>query len=253
MVPYGSTPLKSRMTTTRWIDTPQALTEAIACWQGRDWLTVDTEFLRVDTYRPKLCLIQIGDGVDAWVIDCIAIADLSALFARLNETGPVKVFHAASQDLEIFAQLTGRCPSPVFDTQLAASLLGIGDQLGRRFGRGNPGRAIADQGRADVGLIEQHLTLEQFELEPDRPQLLAQHEVVVAERQLVGRAAGLRGGVILRFDKAGFLLGLVEAAMVEPLFLVLFCHCALFACPAAAVKTWARKDRTRRSKRGRVG
>lgn len=118
------------MSTTHWIDTPEALNTAIACWQGRDWLTVDTEFLRVDTYRPKLCLIQIGDGTSAWVIDCIAIADLSALFARLDDASTVKVFHAASQDLEIFAQLTGRCPAPIFDTQLAAALLGKGDQLG---------------------------------------------------------------------------------------------------------------------------
>ncbi len=121
---------KPEMTATHWIETPTALDQAINHWQGRDWLTVDTEFLRIDTYRPKLCLIQIGDGVDAWVIDCIAIADLSALFARLNETGTVKVFHAASQDLEIFAQLTGVCPAPIFDTQLAAALLGKGDQLG---------------------------------------------------------------------------------------------------------------------------
>lgn len=118
------------MSTTHWIATPAALDEAIACWQGRDWLTIDTEFLRIDTYRPKLCLIQIGDGRDAWVIDTVAIIDLSALFARLNEAGTVKVFHAASQDLEIFAQLTGRCPSPIFDTQLAAAMLGKGDQLG---------------------------------------------------------------------------------------------------------------------------
>jgi len=123
-------PPNASMTATHWIDTPAALSEAIACWQGRDWLTVDTEFLRIDTYRPKLCLIQIGDGIDAWVIDTVALTDLSALFARLNEPGTVKVFHAASQDLEIFAQLTGTCPAPIFDTQLAAALLGKGDQLG---------------------------------------------------------------------------------------------------------------------------
>lgn len=115
---------------THWIDTPTALAEAIAHWQGRDWLTVDTEFLRIDTYRPKLCLVQVGDGRDAWVIDSLAISDLSPLFERLNDPGTVKVFHAASQDLEIFAQLTGRCPAPIFDTQLAAALLGLGDQLG---------------------------------------------------------------------------------------------------------------------------
>ncbi|MDP3858977.1 MAG: ribonuclease D [Stagnimonas sp.] len=118
------------MSLTHWIDTPAALAEAIRQWQGRDWLTVDTEFLRIDTYRPKLCLVQIGDGRDAWVIDSIAISDLSPLFERLNDPATVKVFHAASQDLEIFAQLTGRCPAPIFDTQLAAALLGLGDQLG---------------------------------------------------------------------------------------------------------------------------
>jgi len=118
------------MSATHWIDTPEALAQAIARWQGRDWLTVDTEFLRIDTYRPKLCLVQIGDGADAWVIDTIAITDLSALFARLNDPATVKVFHAASQDLEIFSQLTGQCPAPIFDTQLAAALLGKGDQLG---------------------------------------------------------------------------------------------------------------------------
>ena len=115
---------------THWIDTAPALDAALAQWQGRDWLTVDTEFLRIDTYRPTLCLIQIGDGRDAWVIDTIAITDLGPLFARLADPATVKVFHAASQDLEIFAQLTGACPAPVFDTQLAAALLGKGDQIG---------------------------------------------------------------------------------------------------------------------------
>lgn len=113
-----------------WIATPADLAAAIARWQGCPWLTVDTEFLRVDTYRSQLCLVQIGDGRDAWIIDTIAITDLTPLFARLDDPGTVKVFHAASQDLEIFAQLTGHCPTPVFDSQLAASLLGLGDQLG---------------------------------------------------------------------------------------------------------------------------
>jgi len=116
--------------TTHWIATPAALADAIARWQGRSWLTVDTEFLRIDTYRPKLCLIQVGDGEAAWVIDAVAITDLAPLFARLADPGTIKVFHAAGQDLEIFAQLTGACPAPLFDTQLAAALLGKGDQLG---------------------------------------------------------------------------------------------------------------------------
>lgn len=130
MLPYCPVRTLPPMSPTHWIDTPAALAEAIGQWQGRDWLTVDTEFLRIDTYRPKLCLVQIGDGEQAWVIDALAIGDLAPLFARLDQPQTVKVFHAASQDLEIFAQLTGRCPAPVFDTQLAAALLGLGDQLG---------------------------------------------------------------------------------------------------------------------------
>lgn len=113
-----------------FVNTPQQLQEAIASWQGKPWLTVDTEFLRVDTYRPKLCLVQVGDGENGYVIDAIAIHDLAPLFARLADTATLKIFHAAGQDLEIFSQLAGSCPAPLFDTQLAASLLGLGDQLG---------------------------------------------------------------------------------------------------------------------------
>lgn len=118
------------MSSSHWIDTDTTLLAAIEAWRGRQWLTVDTEFLRIDTYRPKLCLVQVGDGEQAWVIDALAIRDLGPLFARLADAGTTKVFHAAAQDLEIFAQLTGACPAPVFDTQLAAALLGLGDQLG---------------------------------------------------------------------------------------------------------------------------
>ena len=113
-----------------WVATPDALAAAVAAWQHREWLTVDTEFLRVDTYRSKLCLVQVGDGTSAWVVDVLAFDDLAPLFDALLNPAVIKVFHAASQDQEIFAQLTGRCPAPLFDTQIAAALLGLGDQLG---------------------------------------------------------------------------------------------------------------------------
>ena len=113
-----------------FINTPQQLHAAIAQWAGRPWLTVDTEFLRVDTYRPKLCLVQVGDGEQGYVIDAIAIHNLTPLFECLANPAVLKIFHAPGQDLEIFAQLTGGCPAPLFDTQLAGSLLGLGDQMG---------------------------------------------------------------------------------------------------------------------------
>lgn len=110
----------------------EALAEACERWRAAPWLALDTEFLREDTYYPKLCLIQAGDGRDNVCIDAVALdtAALRPLLELLHGSGFPKVFHAASQDLEIFVQLDGRTPPPLFDTQVAAALLGYGDQLG---------------------------------------------------------------------------------------------------------------------------
>lgn len=107
-----------------------ALREALADYQGCSWLTLDTEFIREDTYYPKLCLIQISDGRRAYCIDTLALGDLTPLGELLAQPRCVKVFHAAGQDLEVLLRLTGGCPTPLFDTQIAASLLGLGDQMG---------------------------------------------------------------------------------------------------------------------------
>ena len=112
------------------IDTDAALQAAVDAFAGRDWLTVDTEFVREETYWPQLCLIQVGDGRSEIAVDATRIKDLSPLLALLQNPATISVFHAASQDLEIFVRLRGAAPTPVFDTQIAASLLGIGDQLG---------------------------------------------------------------------------------------------------------------------------
>jgi ribonuclease D len=108
------------------------LAGACGNWRKAPWLALDTEFLREDTYYPKLCLIQIGDGIDNICVDAVALPGeaLRPLLDMLHQSDATKVFHAASQDLEIFAQLEGRTPQPLFDTQIAAALLGYGDQLG---------------------------------------------------------------------------------------------------------------------------
>ncbi len=115
---------------TTFIQTPDVLATYIARWADAPWLTVDTEFVRVDTYHARLCLIQIGDGRDAVCVDPLAIGDLTPLLDLLYSPQAVTVFHAAGQDLEIFTRLRGTCPQPLFDTQIAATLLGIGDQIG---------------------------------------------------------------------------------------------------------------------------
>lgn len=118
------------MSSSLLIQSADALQPWLERWSQKSWLAVDTEFVRVDTYRPKLCLIQIGDGEHDVCIDTLAIADLAPLYALLNRRDILKLFHAASQDLEIFVELSGACPAPIFDTQTAATLLGLGDQLG---------------------------------------------------------------------------------------------------------------------------
>lgn len=99
--------------------------------KGTPFVTVDTEFMRENTYYPILCLVQVAGPDDAAAIDALAPGlDMAPLFDLLNDTQTLKVFHAARQDLEIFYHLMGRLPEPLFDTQVAAMVCGFGDQVG---------------------------------------------------------------------------------------------------------------------------
>lgn len=114
----------------QFIDTDHALEAACTRWAGAKVLALDTEFVRIDTYYPRLCLLQVGDGTEAAVIDTLAVSGLEPLLDLLFDPARVKVLHAGSQDLEIFALLRNAPLKPLFDTQLAAELLGDGEQLG---------------------------------------------------------------------------------------------------------------------------
>jgi ribonuclease D len=95
------------------------------------FVTVDTEFLREKTYHAQLCLVQIGGEELFAAIDPLADGiDLTPLFTLLANPKVLKVFHAARQDLEIFYRLMGSVPTPLFDTQIAAQVLGMGENLG---------------------------------------------------------------------------------------------------------------------------
>ena len=95
------------------------------------FVAVDTEFMRENTYWPDLCLIQIASPDEAAAIDPKADIDLGPLLKLLVDNPEVlKVFHAGGQDLEIIYNLTGKTPSPLFDTQIAAMALGHGEQVG---------------------------------------------------------------------------------------------------------------------------
>ena len=96
-----------------------------------NYITVDTEFLRETTYYPKLCLIQIAGAKADALIDPLAPGlSLQPFFALMANTKVLKVFHAASQDIEILVNMADLVPTPVFDTQIAAMVCGFGDQVG---------------------------------------------------------------------------------------------------------------------------
>jgi ribonuclease D len=93
-------------------------------------ITVDTEFLRETTYYPLLCVVQMASAEEAVVIDALAEGiDLKPFFDLMANENVLKVFHAARQDIEIVWHRAGIVPHPVFDTQVAAMVLGYGDSI----------------------------------------------------------------------------------------------------------------------------
>ncbi len=94
------------------------------------FVTVDTEFLRETTYYPLLCVAQIASPDEAFVIDALAPGiDLTPFFDLLADETIVKVFHAARQDIEIVWNMAKKIPHPIFDSQVAAMVLGYGDSI----------------------------------------------------------------------------------------------------------------------------
>jgi ribonuclease D len=93
-------------------------------------ITVDTEFLRETTYYPLLCVVQMASAEEAVVIDTLAPGiDLKPFFDLMANEAVLKVFHAARQDIEIIVHRAGVIPHPIFDTQVAAMVLGYGDSI----------------------------------------------------------------------------------------------------------------------------
>ena len=92
-------------------------------------LAIDTEFVRERTYYHKLGLIQVSNGTVCAAIDPIHITNLKPFLDLVRNQNTVKVFHAARQDLEILYRLCGETIQPIFDTQIAASVVGWGAQI----------------------------------------------------------------------------------------------------------------------------
>ncbi len=112
------------------ITTSSDLAAVCARLARHPFVTVDTEFLRETTFWPKLCVIQLASTDEAVAVDALAPGlDLGPFFDLMIDPAVVKVFHAARQDVEIIWHLSKRIPTPLFDSQVAAMVLGYGDSI----------------------------------------------------------------------------------------------------------------------------
>jgi ribonuclease D len=112
------------------ITSTKTLAETCVRLARHPFVTVDTEFLRESTYYPKLCVLQMASVDEAIVVDALTPGiELKPLFDLLADPKVIKVFHAARQDVEICWHEAEMIPGPLFDTQVAAMVLGYGDSI----------------------------------------------------------------------------------------------------------------------------
>jgi len=114
------------------VTTSAELLQALERLTDGDFVALDTEFMRESTYFPKLCLLQAATATHCVLIDPLAVPDLTPLWNYLNDSRRIKVLHAARQDLEVMSvcMRDSSLAGPIFDTQIAAGLLGHPAQIG---------------------------------------------------------------------------------------------------------------------------
>lgn len=181
------------MTSINYVNTPEQLDALCSAIDKAPWLALDTEFLREKTYYPMFCLLQIATPDWVACIDPIALPQLDKLFASIYNPNIIKVFHSCRQDLEIFYQLTGKLPEPIFDTQVAAPLLGFQD---------NPGYAMLVSSFLNINLNKAHtradwskrpLTEAQIEYAADDVIYLCQiYQIITQKLDELGRTDWLK-------------------------------------------------------------
>jgi ribonuclease D len=115
------------------VTTDSQLPSALDLLARGNYLALDTEFLRESTYYAKLCLVQLGNEHACVVVDVLALSSLVPLMEFILDRSRIKIFHAARQDLEVLMQaqtIHPQVPGPLFDTQIAAGLIGLPAQIG---------------------------------------------------------------------------------------------------------------------------
>ncbi len=165
-----------------FIDNEASLSELCNTLKSSSWLAVDTEFERVNTYYPELCLIQVSNGSTHAIVDPISLNNLEAFWDRLYRESIIKIFHSAHQDLEIFFHIKGSVPKPLFDTQIAAPLFDYAQSIGY----GNLVKEVLeielDKGHARTNWKKRPLTKEQLRYAADDAIYLGKIYEVFAEK-----------------------------------------------------------------------
>jgi len=113
-----------------YVETDSELRSLCERVQDARTLAVDTEFERQRTFYPKLCLVQLAIDDVVVCIDTRVVRELSNLVAALNRSHVPKIIHSARQDLEVLGLVCGAIPRPLYDTQVAAGLVGFSEQIG---------------------------------------------------------------------------------------------------------------------------
>jgi ribonuclease D len=109
-----------------WIDDARALAAWMALRPKHNLIALDTEFMRTNTFAPRLALVQVNIGGDTALLDAPKLGDHAALAAQLSDPACVCVMHSASEDLEALAAIVPQGPAVLFDTQIAAAMAGVG-------------------------------------------------------------------------------------------------------------------------------
>ena len=113
-----------------WINNNNGLKDLCDQLADSQLIALDTEFIRTDTYYPKIALIQLSDGETIWLVDVLGIDDFLPLKKLLESPDNTLIFHACAEDLEVLDHAINIQPTQIFDTQIAAGIVNIGYSMG---------------------------------------------------------------------------------------------------------------------------
>lgn len=177
-----------------WIDRPETLRERLATPPAR--VGLDTEFIRERTYWPKLALVQIAlpadDGIEILLVDPLVPGMTAALAPLLSDARVLKIMHSPSEDLIALRQACGEVPRPLFDTQAAAALAGVGAGMGYQKLVAEIAGVDLPKGETRSDWMRRPLSPAQLEYAADDVEHLFElHDVLASKLDSLGRGAWL--------------------------------------------------------------